>query len=154
LADRFAPNLLVSIGLLLLVASFGLMAMGAPGTSYLLLMAWAIIGRIGLGFVLPALSLGAMRSVNRELIAQGASTINFMRQLGGAIGVSLVGIVLAWRLASHQSAVAGSAEAIAGRIQAFDETFLLVAILCAIAVVAAWQMRPSDEKGEMETISP
>lgn len=154
LADRFAPNLLVSIGLLLLVASFGLMAMGVAGTSYLLLVAWAIIGRIGLGFVLPALSLGAMRGVDRALIAQGASTINFMRQLGGAIGVSLVGIVLEWRLATHRSAVKGSAGDIAERIQAFDETFLLVALLCAVALVAAWQMRPSDEKGEMETISP
>ncbi len=158
LADRFAPNLLVSLGLMLLVASFGLMAVGASGTSYLLLVAWAIIGRIGLGFVLPALSLGAMRGVDRELIAQGASTINFMRQLGGAIGVSLVGIVLEWRLASHRSVVAGSVADSAGRIHAFDETFLLVALLCALAVIAAWQMRPSDkksnEKGEMETISP
>ena len=157
LADRFAPNWLVSIGLVLLVASFGLMAMGAPGTSYLLLVAWAIIGRIGLGFVLPALSLGAMRGVDHALIAQGASTINFMRQLGGAIGVSLVGIVLEWRLASHRLAVTGSANDVAERIQAFDETFLLVALLCALAVVAAWRMRPSDEKdkekSEMETIS-
>ncbi len=158
LADRFAPNVLVSLGLLLLVASFGLMALGAPGTSYLLLVAWAIIGRIGLGFVLPALSLGAMRGVNRELISQGASTINFMRQLGGAIGVSLVGIVLEWRLARHRTAIAGSAAELAERIQAFDETFLLVALLCAVAVIAAWQMRPSDangdKKGEMKTISP
>ena len=157
LADRFAPNWLVSIGLVLLVVSFGLMAMGAPGTSYLLLVAWAIIGRIGLGFVLPALSLGAMRGVDHALIAQGASTINFMRQLGGAIGVSLVGIVLEWRLASHRLAVTGSANDVAERIQAFDETFLLVALLCALAVVAAWRMRPSDEKdkekSEMETIS-
>ena len=158
LADRFAPNWLVSIGLVLLVASFCLMAMGVPGTSYLLLVAWAIIGRIGLGFVLPALSLGAMRGVDRGLIAQGASTINFMRQLGGAIGVSLVGIVLEWRLASHRSAGIGSAGDITERIKAFDETFLLVALLCAIAVIAAWQMRPSDaqdnKKNEMETISP
>lgn len=144
LADRFPPNILVSIGLILLAASFGLMALGAPGTSYLLLVAWAIIGRIGLGFVLPALSLGAMRGVDRNLIAQGASTINFMRQLGGAIGVSLVGIVLEWRLASHRSGAVGSPTDIAERIHAFDETFLLVAALCATAVVAAWRMRPTD----------
>jgi hypothetical protein len=31
----------------------------------------------------------------------GSSTINFLRQLGGAIGVSLVGIVLEWRLSLY-----------------------------------------------------
>ena len=46
---------------------------------YFLLMAWAVIGRIGLGFVLPALSLGAMRGVDPALLAQGASTISFLR---------------------------------------------------------------------------
>lgn len=135
LADRFAPNVLVSIGLCLLAASFALMAFGSTATSYLILMIWAIIGRIGLGLVMPALSLGAMRGVEFSLIAQGASTINFLRQLGGAIGVSLVGIVLEWRLAVHQA----KADA---QVLAFNETFLLVALFCAIAVLAAWRMRP------------
>jgi EmrB/QacA subfamily drug resistance transporter len=142
LADRYPANVLVSIGLALLALSFGLMAMGAPGTSYFTLMAWAIIGRIGLGFVLPALSLGAMRGLDINLIAQGASTINFLRQLGGAIGVSLVGIVLEWRLAVHQTGLAaGQDGSMANRIHAFGDTFLFVAAICATAVAAAWRMR-------------
>ena len=104
-------------------------------------MAWAIIGRLGLGFVLPALSLGSLRGVETGLIAQGSSTINFLRQLGGAIGVSLVGIVLEWRLAAHQAGLSGQTGSLEERIRAFDETFLLVAALCAIAVCAAWRMR-------------
>ncbi|MEB0135400.1 DHA2 family efflux MFS transporter permease subunit [Actimicrobium sp. CCC2.4] len=143
MADKYPPNVLVSIGLVLLALSFGLMALGQPGGSYLLLMAWAVIGRVGLGFVLPALSLGAMRGVDHGLIAQGASTLNFLRQLGGAIGVSLVGIVLEWRLAVHRSGSGIAANVEANRIQAFDETFLFVAALCAIAVAAAWRMRPA-----------
>lgn len=138
LADRFAPNLLVSSGLFLLALSFVLMATGSSATGYIVFMLWAIVGRVGLGFVLPALSLGAMRGVDFGLIAQGASAINFLRQLGGAIGVSLVGIVLEWRLAVHQ----GRGD---GAVHAFNETFLLVAVLCAIAILAAWRMRvPSD----------
>lgn len=130
LADRFAPNILVSIGLFLLALSFVLMAAGSSATGYVTLMGWTIIGRIGLGFVLPALSLGSMRGIEFARIAQGSSTINFLRQLGGALGVSVVGIVLEWRLAAGGDA-----------IQAFNETFLLVALLCAAAVLAAWRMR-------------
>lgn len=134
LTDRIAPNILVSVGLCLLALSFALMALGSWATGYFTLMALAILGRIGLGFVLPALSLGAMRGVPFELIAQGASTVNFLRQLGGAIGVSLVGIVLEWRLSAHH----GGANA---QIRAFNETFLLVALFCAIAILAAWRMQ-------------
>lgn len=141
LADRFPPNVLVSTGLFLLAVSLALMATGSPATGYFTFMLWAIIGRIGLGFVLPSLNLGAMRGVEFDMIAQGASAINFLRQLGGAIGVSLVGIVLEWRLAVYQ----GKAE---GAIAAFSETFLLVALFCAVAILAAWRMRTTaDQQG-------
>ena len=144
LADRQPPHRLVATGLALLTLSFLLMshgsAAGAASSAYFLLMAWAVIGRIGLGFVLPALSIGAMRGVEKDLVAQGASTINFLRQLGGAIGVSLVGIVLEWRLATHHSSV-GTGGSVAERIVAFNETFLFIAAVCAVAVVAAWCMR-------------
>lgn len=139
LADRFAPGILVSIGLCLLALSFSLMAAGTSTTGYFTLMVWAIVGRIGLGFVLPSLSLGAMHGVDFGMIAQGASIINFLRQLGGAIGVSLVGIVLEWRLAVHTGGAAASQDA---HLQAFNETFLLVALFCVVAVPAALRMHP------------
>lgn len=147
LADRYPPYVLVSLGLGLLALSFALMAMGAPGISYSVLIAWAIIGRIGLGFVLPALSLGAMRGLDTGLIPQGASAINFLRQLGGAIGVSLVGIILEWRLSVYQSALQASVGgSTTGTIRAFNETFLFIAVVCAIAVSAAWRMRAKSSE--------
>lgn len=147
LADRFPPNVLVSIGLGLLTLSFLLMAAGSSATGYFTLMAWAMIGRVGLGFVLPSLSLGSMRGIDPKLIAQGASTINFVRQLGGAIGVSLVGIVLEWRLAVHKSSLAIHSNA-QERSAAFNETFLFVAFICAAAIIAAWWMRAAPETVE------
>ena len=88
------------------------------------IVAWAVIGRIGLGFVLPSLNVGV-------------STINFMRQLGGAVGISLVGIslvgiLLGWRLQVH----AGDA------VRAFHETFVLIGLITACAVIAALRMGP------------
>jgi MFS transporter, DHA2 family, multidrug resistance protein len=151
LADRVAPNILVSLGLFLLALSFALMATGAFISGYFYLMVWAIIGRIGLGFVLPSLSLGAMRGVGVDLVAQGSSTISFLRQLGGAIGVSLAGILLEWRLAVHHTGL-GSSEAGAlpadstQRILAFSETFLFVAFLCGLAILAAWRMKAQSEE--------
>jgi hypothetical protein len=81
----------------LLAGSFALMPTVDPAQPLWLLVAWAILGRIGLGFVLPSLNLGAMRPLDKALIPQGASAINFLRMLGGAAGVSLCAIVLEWR---------------------------------------------------------
>jgi EmrB/QacA subfamily drug resistance transporter len=140
LADRQPTYLLVSIGLALLAASFALMVVVQLDSPIWLLVSWAILGRIGLGFILPSLNLGAMRGLDKALIPQGSSVVNFVRMLGGAAGVSLCGIILEWRLAAHGDSLA-RADTSAARLAAFDEVFLMLAGLCALALVAAWQLR-------------
>jgi EmrB/QacA subfamily drug resistance transporter len=137
LTDRLPFGRIVAFGLTLLALSFLLMVTVGPASSLWWIVAWAVVGRIGLGFVLPSLNVGAMRGLPDTLISQGASTINFMRQLGGAVGISLVGIVLEWRLQAQPGAA----------VRAFHETFVLIGLLTACAVIAALRMgvpgRPS-----------
>ncbi len=145
LADRQPTHRLVSIGLVLLSASFALMVTldpGRPTQIFALLVAWAVLGRIGLGFILPSLNIGAMRGLQSVDIAQGASVINFLRMLGGAAGVSLCGIVLEWRLAAHGAQITTGGAATAERIMAFEETFLMLAAICALALTAALRLKP------------
>ncbi len=146
LADRQPTYLLVSIGLALLAASFALMVTVGLGTALWVLVAFAILGRVGLGFILPSLNLGSMRGLAPALIPQGASAINFVRMLGGAAGVSLCGIVLEWRLAAHGDSLTNATTSPA-RLAAFNESFLMLAALCALALVAAWQLREKQAKG-------
>ena len=102
LADKQPPYRLVSIGLVLLAASFAVMITVDTLTPLWLLVAWAILGRIGLGFILPSLNLGSMRGVDHSLISQGSSVINFVRMLGGATGVSLCGIGIVYIYKVHR----------------------------------------------------
>jgi EmrB/QacA subfamily drug resistance transporter len=134
-ADRFPAYLLVALGLTLLAASFALMTTVGPGTALWVLMLWAVVGRIGLGFVLPSLTLGSVPGLPAGDVPQAASIISFLRQLGGATGVGLVGIFLEWRLRAR--AVADE-----GALPAFADTFWLVAVLSAMATLAAIRMRP------------
>ena len=140
LADKQPTHRLVSIGLLLLATSFASMIAVNLGTPLWWLVVFAILGRIGLGFILPSLNLGSMRGVDNVLIPQGSSVINFVRMLGGATGVSLCGIMLEWRLAAHGDSLSTVASS-AARLDAFDEVFVMLAALCALAMVAAWQLR-------------
>lgn len=140
LSTRIPTYVMVSGGLVLLAASFALMPTVRLGSGLWLLVAWALVGRIGLGFILPSLNVGAMRPLDRSLIPQAASAINFLRTLGGAAGVSLCAIVLEWRLAAHGDDLARAATS-PQRLAAFNESFVLLAAICALAVVAALRLR-------------
>ena len=136
-ADRLPANSLVSMGLAILALSFALMVTVGPGGNMWLLVTYSVIGRIGLGFILPSLNLGAMRGLEKDLISQGSSVINFVRMLGGAVGVSLCGIVLEWRLAVYGVSLTGGTTHPETRLAAYNEVFLLLAVLCTFAMLAA-----------------
>lgn len=137
LSHRMPPAHWVSWGLALLALSFALMPLVHPAAGLALLWILVILGRIGLGFILPSLNLGAMRGLPKELIPQASSVIGFVRMLGGAAGVSICAIVLEWRLAVHALAPSspGSAD-----LRAFNETFVFLATTTALALLAAWKM--------------
>jgi predicted MFS family arabinose efflux permease len=136
LADRAPLYRTLTIGLLVMTASFAVMAGVGSATAVAWVTLWAVVGRIGLGCVIPSLSLSSMRALDGPRIAAGAGTTNFIRQLGGAIGVNGVGIVLEGRLHAHAALGA------AGQLRAFHEVFVLMAGITAAAAVAAWQMKP------------
>jgi len=136
LADRVPLYRTLTVGLLIMAATFAVMAGVGNSTAVAWLTLWAVLGRIGLGCVIPSLSLSAMRVLEPPSIAAGAGTMNFLRQLGGAVGVNAVGIGLEWRLQTH------AALGPAGTLRAFHEVFVLMALITGAAALAAWQMRP------------
>ena len=111
-ADTTPASWLVNMGLALLALSFTLMVTIGLQSGLWLLIAFTIIGRIGLGFILPSLNLGAMRGLDRSLLTQGPSAINFIRMLADN---------------AHPAA----------RLAAFDDVFVMLAALCALAMLAA-----------------
>ncbi len=150
LSNRLAPGQWVSWGLVLLALSFALMPLVHPASGLALLWILVILGRIGLGFILPSLNLGALRGLSKDLIPQASSVIGFVRMLGGAAGVSICAIVLEWRLAVHAAtAQVTSPAAVPGAdLRAFNETFVFLATVTALSLLAAWKM------GEAPTTHP
>ncbi len=145
LSDRYRPAVLVSLGLAMLALSFALMPTVQPASGLALLWAWVMLGRLGLGFILPSLNLGAMRGMPKALIPQASSVIGFVRMLGGAAGVSLCAIVLEWRLSVAGISILSAGHP-AASLQAFNETFWCLAGVTALALVAGWRMadKPSS----------
>ncbi|MCL2789136.1 MAG: DHA2 family efflux MFS transporter permease subunit [Desulfobulbus sp.] len=94
LSDRFPPYLLIFVGMALFGVSNYLMSYVDTDTAFWTFAWYVVIGRIGLGFILPSLNSGALRVLDLHLISDGAGAINFIRQLGGAIGVDVLSVYL------------------------------------------------------------
>ena len=136
LADRRPAGGLINIGLVLLALSFPAVVALDLQSGLWLLVAFVAIGRVGLGFILPALNLGALRGLNPAQLPQGSSAISFVRTLGGAAGVSLCAVLLEWRAQARGTSLTEGAPSLE-RLAAFEDVFLMLAALCALAMLAA-----------------
>lgn len=132
LTDRVHPAPIIIAGLALFALSSLLLAFSGAATPFALLASWLVIGRIGLGMLIPALNVGAVQALEGTELAYASSAVNFVRQLGGAIGVNLLAVVLEWR-----STAAGLSDP--GR--PFHECFAIVTLAFALAIVPACHIR-------------
>jgi MFS family permease len=133
LTDRTAPRRVVAWGLACFALSSLLLAFASGNTAFWLLSLWLTIGRVGLGFIIPALNVGAVESLPPQYLGQASAAVNFARQLGGAVGVNLLAVLLEWRLSAYGTV--GSAT------PAFRDCFLVVTIAFAAAVIPASSIR-------------
>ncbi len=108
LADRMSAGLLIGVGMLVFAWASYLMAGLSIHTSFAALAWWAVLSRVGLGIVFPALTASSLRVLPHDMMGQGSGSINFMRQLGGAFGINLLAVLLERRVQFHADALAAS----------------------------------------------
>lgn len=84
----------VLAGLALFSVSNVLLARGDVNSAFWTVALLAMIGRIGLGFIMPSLNLQGLRTLPSDLLPYGAGTLNFVRMLGAASGVNAVSLTL------------------------------------------------------------
>ncbi|WP_349342078.1 DHA2 family efflux MFS transporter permease subunit [Marinobacter sp. MMG032] len=131
LADKHSARVLVVFGIGAFALSAMLFALSDLELAFGWLVLWTVLGRIGIGFMLPALSTGALNPLKPQELGAGSSTLNFMRQLGGAFGVNLVALTV--EFGEHSSGMP--------TINAFHSAWWLVAVFVAVAAIPVWRMR-------------
>lgn len=93
LTDKLPADVMITAGLLLFAWSSLLMAGLDTNTPFWSLAIWIALGRIGLSLIMPSLNAGALRALPPQLLGQGSGALNFVRQLGGAIGTNLLAVM-------------------------------------------------------------
>jgi len=100
------------------------------------LFAATVTGRIGLGLILPALSLATLRHLDSKHLAQSSTVVSYVRQLGGVLGIAVIAVFIQWR------------EGIYGSLppdvfSAYSQGFMVLSAVVLLAVLAAANMKPN-----------
>ncbi len=104
--QRIPPRLLIIIGMTLFILSMWDLAhlttlSGEADTQFALILRGA-----GLGLLFTPINLAALNSLKGSEIAQGASMLNLMRQLGGSFGIAALSTYITNRTAYHYNNLA------------------------------------------------
>jgi EmrB/QacA subfamily drug resistance transporter len=101
LADRFGAKAVCGTGFLLIALSFaGFQLLDQDAPVWLLLGILTVQG-LGMGSVMAPATESIMSVVPREKAGAGAAVNNSVRQVGGALGVAILGSVLAASYSAH-----------------------------------------------------
>src|SRR5206468_10777066 len=95
LSDRFGSRWLVAGGQLLLAACLFLFSRLHAGSDFWDLLPAMLVGGFGMGLSMSPLTAAAMGSVPVDKAGVGSAVINSMRQVGGSIGIALMGTLVA-----------------------------------------------------------
>jgi EmrB/QacA subfamily drug resistance transporter len=99
LVQRFGANRVASTGLFILAVGLTGIAMFRTGTGYLQLVVTMCVMASGMSLTMTPMTTQLMAAVPRDRAGMGSATNDTTRELGGALGVAVLGSLLASRYA-------------------------------------------------------
>jgi len=126
LAARYGVNRVVAVGLLGVTAAMALFTFAGTGTSYIEIMPVVMMMAAGMALTIPSMTGSIMSSVPLGKAGVGSAMNDTTRELGGALGVAVLGSLVAGRydtrlspsLTSLPTSLRGQAqESLAGALQ-------------------------------------
>jgi EmrB/QacA subfamily drug resistance transporter len=95
IADRIGPRWLMSAGMVLLTGALLLFATLDQHSSWWAILPGLIVGGVGMAITMAPTTAAAMASVPVAQAGVGSAVINSMRQVGGSLGIAIMGALVA-----------------------------------------------------------
>jgi EmrB/QacA subfamily drug resistance transporter len=127
-SDRVGSRWLMGVGMVLLSVSLFTFSRLDAGSDFWNLLPGLLVGGLGMAFVMTPTTAAVMGSVPVDKAGVGSAVLNSMRQVGGSLGIAVMGAIVA----SQVDGVPGTPQAAAGFVTGFQHA-LVVASLIALA---------------------
>jgi EmrB/QacA subfamily drug resistance transporter len=144
-SDRSGSRGLITAGMLLVAGQLLYFSRLTADSSFWVLLPGLILGGVGMAMTMPSSTAAATRAVPVEQAGVGAAVLNAFRQVGGSIGIALMGAIMAAQLADPPT--------VDSFMRGFEQALLVAAgIAIAGAIVAAVLIRPHDTRAVEERV--
>lgn len=94
LSDRFGSRWLIAGGMTLTAGSLLVFAQLTQGSSYWSMFPGLLIGGVGMAMTMSPMTAAALGSVPVNKAGVGSGVLNTFRQVGGALGIAVMGAIL------------------------------------------------------------
>jgi EmrB/QacA subfamily drug resistance transporter len=138
--DRIGSRWLMTVGMVLVSVQLLYFSQLGPEAGFWNLLPALLVGGAGMALVMTPSAAAAVRAVPVDKSGVGSAVLNSFRQVGGSIGIALMGAIVANQ--------AGSRRTVEAFMDGFEASLLVAAgIAFAGAFVSAVLVRP-HERGE------
>jgi EmrB/QacA subfamily drug resistance transporter len=152
LSDRIGGRWLMGGGMTLLSISLLFYQRTGVHTDFWTLLPAMIIGGVGMALTMSPMTSVAMASVPVDKAGVGSGVLNSFRQVGGALGIAIIGaIVASYATESPQSAV-GKQNYVDG-LHAALLVSAGITLAAAIVAIALVRVSPAVEKAHIEAVT-
>jgi EmrB/QacA subfamily drug resistance transporter len=105
--ERIGTKRVVLVGLGLITTGLLLLSTIAPDTPYVVVISFFVVMASGMGMTMAPATESVMGSLPRDMAGVGSAINDTTRQVGGALGVAIIGSVVSSIYATRIGAVAG-----------------------------------------------
>jgi EmrB/QacA subfamily drug resistance transporter len=137
-SDRIGSRWLMASGMLLLTGSLLLFARLTQTSNFWDVLPGLILGGIGMALVMTPTTAAAMGSVPVDKAGVGSAVINSMRQVGGSLGIAVLGAVVATQVTTNVPGPQFAEEFTRGY---HDALYVAAAITFGAAIIAVSLVR-------------
>src|SRR5262245_3816900 len=95
LSDKIGPRPLVSVGMVVMAASLFWFSHLGVSESFWALLPGMLLGGVGMSLAMAPVTAAAMSSVRPDKAGVGSAVLNSMRQVGGSLGIAVMGAIVA-----------------------------------------------------------
>jgi EmrB/QacA subfamily drug resistance transporter len=103
-SDRIGSRVFTTMGMTLLAISLFIFSRQGVTTSYWDLLPAMITGGIGMALTMTPTTAAAMSAVRRDKAGVGSAVLNSARQVGGSLGIAIIGAIVASGVSSGLAA--------------------------------------------------
>jgi EmrB/QacA subfamily drug resistance transporter len=133
-SDRLGSRWLMTGGMTLVGCALLIFAQLQPDSSYLALLPGMVLGGVGMAITMTPMTAAALSSVPVDKAGVGSGMLNTFRQVGGALGIAVMGAILA---SGTNKAVAGGATKVEGFKSGLHHSLYVAAVIAFAGALTA-----------------